>query len=88
MGLELLARAGYNPNASVSLWQKMAQATGGGQGSFTSTHPSSSERISSLQAAIPKVMPLYEQAKRQPAPTRLIVPRTAAMASEFEVAAR
>lgn len=88
MGLELLARAGYNPNASVSLWQKMAQATGGGQGSFTSTHPSSSERISSLQAAIPKVMPLYEQAKRQPAPTRSIVPRTAAMASEFEVAAR
>ena len=88
MGLELLARAGYNPNASVSLWQKMAQATGGGQGSFTSTHPSSNDRIASLQAAIPTVMPLYEQAKRQPAPTRLIVPRTAAAASVFEVAAR
>ena len=78
MGLELLARAGYNPNASVSLWQKMAQATGGGQGSFTSTHPSSNERIANLQAAIPKVMPLYEQARRQPAPTRQMVPRTAA----------
>lgn len=78
MGLELLARAGYNPNASVSLWQKMAQATGGGQGSFTSTHPSSNERIANLQAAIPKVMPLYEQARRQPAPTRMMVPRTAA----------
>lgn len=78
MGLELLARAGYNPNAAVSLWQKMAQATGGGQGSFTSTHPSSSERIGHLQAAIPKVMPLYEQARRQPAPNRPVVPRTAA----------
>lgn len=78
MGLELLARAGYNPNAAVSLWQKMAQATGGGNGSFTSTHPSSSERIANLQAAIPQVMPLYEQARRQPAPSRPIVPRTAA----------
>jgi predicted Zn-dependent protease len=56
----------------------MAQATGGGQGSFTSTHPSSNERIANLQAAIPKVMPLYEQARRQPAPTRMMVPRTAA----------
>jgi len=78
MGLELLARAGYNPNAAVTLWQKMAQATGGGNGSFTSTHPSSSERIANLQAAIPQVMPLYEQARRQPAPNRPIVPRTAA----------
>lgn len=88
MGLELLARAGYNPNAAVSLWQKMAKATGGGSGSFTSTHPSSSERIAGLQAAIPTVMPLYEQARRQPAPTRLIVPRTAATTMEQALAAR
>lgn len=88
MGLELLARAGYNPNAAVSLWQKMAKATGGGSGSFTSTHPSSSERIAGLQAAIPTVMPLYEQARRQPSPTRLIVPRTAATTMEQALAAR
>lgn len=76
LGLELLARAGYNPNAAVSLWQKMSQATGNTQGSFLSTHPGSSERIKSLQSAIPRVMPLYEQARRNPPPVRPIVPRT------------
>ncbi|SDH91645.1 Zn-dependent protease with chaperone function [Pseudomonas benzenivorans] len=63
LGLELAARGGYNPNAAVSLWQKMAQASNGAPPEFMSTHPSSSSRIASLQAAIPKVMPLYEQAK-------------------------
>ncbi|MBU3055538.1 M48 family metallopeptidase [Pseudomonas indica] len=63
IGLELAARAGYNPNAAISLWQKMAKASNGAPPEFMSTHPSSSSRIASLQAAIPKVMPLYEQAK-------------------------
>lgn len=63
IGLELAARAGYNPNAAISLWQKMAQASRNAQPEFTSTHPSSNSRISSLQAAIPKVMPLYEAAR-------------------------
>jgi predicted Zn-dependent protease len=63
IGLELAARAGYNPNAAVSLWQKMSQASNGGTPEFMSTHPSSTTRIASLQAAIPKVMPLYEQAR-------------------------
>ncbi len=63
LGLELAARAGYNPNAAVSLWQKMARAGGSAPPEFMSTHPSSSSRISALQAAIPKVMPLYEQAR-------------------------
>ncbi|MDH1262127.1 M48 family metallopeptidase [Pseudomonas sp. GD03944] len=63
IGLELAARGGYNPNAAVSLWQKMAAASEGAPPEFMSTHPSSSSRIASLQAAIPKVMPLYEQAK-------------------------
>jgi Zn-dependent protease with chaperone function len=63
LGLELAARAGYNPNAAVSLWQKMARAGGGAPPEFMSTHPSSSSRITALQAAIPKVMPLYEQAR-------------------------
>lgn len=64
LGLELAARAGYNPNAAVSLWQKMARAGGGAPPEFMSTHPSSSTRIAALQAAIPKVMPLYQQAAR------------------------
>ncbi|MFP6850121.1 MAG: M48 family metallopeptidase [Pseudomonas sp.] len=63
IGLELAARGGYNPNAAVSLWQKMAAANEGAPPEFMSTHPSSSSRIASLQAAIPKVMPLYEQAR-------------------------
>ena len=63
IGLELAARAGYNPNAAVSLWQKMAAASEGAPPEFLSTHPSSNSRIASLQAAIPKVMPLYEQAR-------------------------
>jgi len=64
-GLELAARAGYDPNAAITLWNKMSAAAGGSSPpEFMSTHPASEHRISSLQAAIPKVMPLYEQAKK------------------------
>jgi len=76
IGLELLARAGYNPNAAVALWQKMAQAGAGGGPTFLSTHPSGPQRIQSLQVSIPKVMPLYEQARRSPAAARQVVPRS------------
>lgn len=65
LGIELAARAGYNPNAAISLWRKMEQASQGAPAEFMSTHPSSSTRISNLQANIPKVMPLYEQARRR-----------------------
>ncbi len=75
IGLELMARAGFNPNAAVTLWQKMAGASGGGA-SFLSTHPSSGQRINELNARIPVVMPLYEQAQRNKPPVRRIVPRT------------
>jgi predicted Zn-dependent protease len=63
IGLELMARAGFDPNASVSLWQKMAKLGGGGP-EFLSTHPSGESRIRDLQASIPRVMPLYEAAKK------------------------
>ena len=64
MGLELAARAGYDPKASVSVWQKMtAQEKGGGKMQFLSTHPSNDTRISELNAMIPKVMPLYTSAR-------------------------
>ncbi|MDO5626458.1 MAG: M48 family metallopeptidase [Pseudomonadota bacterium] len=62
-GLELAARAGYDPRAAVSLWQKMAKAGGGSGPSFLSTHPAPADRMTALQAAIPRVMPLYEQAR-------------------------
>jgi Zn-dependent protease with chaperone function len=64
VGLELAARGGYNPQASVSLWQKMAQAGGGAGGpSFLSTHPSGPQRIQELQSNVPKVRGLYERAR-------------------------
>jgi len=75
IGLELMARAGFNPNAAVTLWQKMAGASGGGS-SFLSTHPSSGQRINELNARIPTVMPLYQQAQRNKPALRRIVPRT------------
>ena len=69
VGLEMAARAGYNPQAGVSLWQKMGQATGGGGGglAFLSTHPSGPARIRELQDNVPKVQRLY-LAARQGAP--------------------
>ena len=66
VGLELAARGGYDPAASVSLWQKMGNATGSKQGglAFLSTHPSGPARIQELQQNLPKVQGLYEAAKR------------------------
>jgi Zn-dependent protease with chaperone function len=65
VGLEIAARGGYRPEASVTLWQKMQSASGGGGPNFLSTHPSGSNRIQELQANLPKVQHLYEQARRQ-----------------------
>lgn len=65
VGLELAARAGYDPRAAVSLWRKMGQATGGKEGlAFLSTHPSGPERIRELQQNVPKVQGLYEAARQ------------------------
>lgn len=65
VGLELAARAGYEPSAAVSLWRKMGQATGGKEGlAFLSTHPSGPDRIRELQQNVPKVQGLYEAARQ------------------------
>ena len=66
VGLEIAARAGYNPNAAVSLWEKMGNATGSNANglAFLSTHPSGPERIRELQANVPKVRGLYDQARK------------------------
>lgn len=63
MGLELAARAGFNPDAAVTLWQKMSAQSKSAPPEFFSTHPASENRIADLKALTPKVRPLYEAAK-------------------------
>lgn len=63
MGLELMARAGFNPEAAPNVWRKMAKLQGGkAPPQFMSTHPSDQTRIANLEKALPTVKPLYEAA--------------------------
>ena len=64
VGLELAARAGYDPHAGVSLWQKMGAANKGAPPQWLSTHPSGPTRIREIEANLPKVDPLYARATR------------------------
>lgn len=63
LGLELAARAGYNPAAAVTLWQKVIEAWRGSKNEPMSTGPYFKERMALLKAAVPKVMPLYQNAR-------------------------
>ncbi|TAH48845.1 MAG: M48 family peptidase [Betaproteobacteria bacterium] len=64
MGVELAARAGYDPRAAVTLWNKMASASNGGPPQWLSTHPSHATRQRELIEYSARVMPLYERARR------------------------
>jgi len=66
IGIEIAARAGYDPHAAVTLWQKMARASSNGPPEFLSTHPSPANRQQTLAALVPKMMPYYEQPGPRP----------------------
>jgi len=66
IGIELAAKAGYDPRAAVTLWQKMAEVGGGAPLEFLSTHPSAGTRQERLQQLVPRMMPYYEEQKPHP----------------------
>ncbi len=66
IGLELTARAGYDPRAGVTLWQKMINANQGGRPpEFLSSHPAEANRVEQIRALLPTVIPLYDAAQRR-----------------------
>ncbi|MGE8570829.1 MULTISPECIES: M48 family metallopeptidase [unclassified Acinetobacter] len=60
-GLMLMARAGYNPQAAITLWEKMNKLEGAGGSSFLSTHPSNSQRIEAMRKNLPAAQQIYNQ---------------------------
>jgi predicted Zn-dependent protease len=72
LGLVMSARAGYRPEAGVTLWQKMMAASGGkAPPKLLSTHPASADRIRDIESRLPRMQPLYEAAAK---PTRVFGP--------------
>ena len=63
IGLDLAARAGFDPRAGVSLWQKMAAQSRGAPPAWLSTHPGGSDRIAQMNAHMDVLLPLYARAK-------------------------
>ncbi len=64
LGMELAAKAGFHPQAAVTLWQKMAKVSGNAGFEFLSTHPAPENRQKALKKLIPKMMPFYQLAKQ------------------------
>lgn len=69
IGIELAARAGYDPRAGASLWKKMMAANGGGGPEWLSTHPSSEKRMQELAHLADYMQPIYAEAKSGPLPS-------------------
>lgn len=63
VGMELAARAGFDPRAGVSLWEKMSASNKDAPPQWLSTHPSGRTRIDQIERNLDKVLPLYERAK-------------------------
>ena len=82
VGMELAARAGFNPRAGVTLWQKMSAANKGAPPQWLSTHPSGNTRIAEIETNLPRVMPLFEatqkDASAKEVPASDVAPKEAA----------
>ena len=81
LGLIMGAKAGYNPRAGVTLWQKMLTASKGAPPQFLSTHPSGETRIKDIQAQLPHVEPIYAAAQKPPQRFAPPAPKAASAAS-------
>jgi len=66
IGIELAAKAGYDPRAAVTLWEKMGKVSGGGPPQFLSTHPAPDNRRQTLQSLVPQMMPYYQSTEPRP----------------------
>ncbi len=78
VGIELAAKAGFNPAAAVTLWEKMLKVDGGGTPEWLSTHPDPQSRIAAMKIEAQKLMPVYEasrkDANRPAAPAQVAAP--------------
>lgn len=75
MGKELMARAGFDPRASVALWENMGRAGNGGAPEFISTHPSHETRIRDLQKGMEGAVDLYREARASGRTPTCVAPR-------------
>lgn len=70
IGMEMAARAGYNPASGITLWEKMSKAQKGAPPQWLSTHPSHEDRITRMRKALPSVASLYEKARAAGLPAK------------------
>ncbi|NVJ50841.1 MAG: M48 family metallopeptidase [Gammaproteobacteria bacterium] len=72
LGLQLMAKGGFDPQQAIELWRKMAAKGGSQMPEFLSTHPKESTRIKDLQGELPRILPFYQAAiaKGKPTPCR------------------
>ena len=66
LGIDLMAKAGFDPRQSVELWRNMAKSGGAQPPALLSTHPANETRIEQLQAELPAALQLYQRAAAKP----------------------